>query len=264
MCGKGVPLIEAAICWPEAHYVGCDSNLLQLELAKENARLGGVFSNVSFMYCRSDLPGGVPIKESTVDKIMVDLPFGKQFGSVQGNERLYPYFLCEMARILRVGGRCVLLTSAESEIVLRASLAEIQRGGTTSAKEPGACNGAFKVLYRLPFLLFSKMKARIYVLERTTEGISMPENVYLKSKEALEALKGHDEANKRKWQQVKKGELKEAGHQNEQQWDFDKPTLFVCKLQGNCKRLPWDDGTSWENQWRNSRPLLCTVARQEK
>eukprot|EP00439_Symbiodinium_sp_Y106_P044869 s3766_g5.t1 len=37
MCGKGTLLLEAAIWWPEARYVGCDTDEAQLEACQQNA-----------------------------------------------------------------------------------------------------------------------------------------------------------------------------------------------------------------------------------
>ena len=45
------------------------------------------------------------------------MPFGKQFGSLQTNETVYPRVLAEMARVLRCDGRAVILTSADNQQV---------------------------------------------------------------------------------------------------------------------------------------------------
>merc|ERR1711862_234743 len=53
------------------------------------------------------------------------MPFGKQFGSVSGNESLYPAALAEFARVVRPGGIAVILTSNANSAIMRASLAEV-------------------------------------------------------------------------------------------------------------------------------------------
>jgi hypothetical protein len=37
----------------------------------------------------ASLHGGLPLRAGCVDKLLADLPFGKQHGSVVGNESLY-------------------------------------------------------------------------------------------------------------------------------------------------------------------------------
>ena len=62
---------------------------------------------------------------SIIDKIVTDLPFGKQWSSVQENEVLYPRALAELARVVRCGGTAVVLTSAENMRTMQAALATV-------------------------------------------------------------------------------------------------------------------------------------------
>jgi len=46
-----------------------------------------------------------------VDVIVSDLPFGHRHGDFNKNQSLYPKILTEFARVLKKGGRSVLLTT---------------------------------------------------------------------------------------------------------------------------------------------------------
>lgn len=52
----------------------------------------------------------IPIRDSCVDVIISDMPFGRRSGSYSQNANLYPKFFKECARIIRPGGRIILLT----------------------------------------------------------------------------------------------------------------------------------------------------------
>ena len=53
----------------------------------------------------------LPLRDGSVDVVLCDLPFGRQHGSVDGNMALYPVVLHEITRVLKQGGRAVLLTN---------------------------------------------------------------------------------------------------------------------------------------------------------
>jgi len=164
---------------------------------------------------------------------------------------------------VKQGGKCVFLTSSANEIIVRAALAQVRRGGGNGKAEASSCGDAWDVELRYSFLLFSKMKARIYVLRRTQNTPPPILVACLRCSEALAALRGHAEANATKWKQISSAKCEHDAQnirKSELHWDHDKPTLFVHKLGGGgCNRLPWDDGRSWEIQWRLSRPSLDVV-----
>jgi SAM-dependent methyltransferase len=64
--------------------------------------------------------GALPVLASSVERVVSNLPFGKQVGSHHLNRTLYPAVLQELDRILTPDGRAVLLT--EDKRVLRSAL----------------------------------------------------------------------------------------------------------------------------------------------
>lgn len=76
-------------------------------------------SSVSFL--RGDARH-LPLGRSSVDAVLCDLPFGKRYGTVEENGTLYPLVVKEFRRVLRPGGRVVLLTSQANASTLRQAL----------------------------------------------------------------------------------------------------------------------------------------------
>ena len=56
----------------------------------------------------------MPLPRNSVDVLVCDMPFGKMFGSVEDNKVLYPRMLGEAAKVVKPGGRAVLLTSDDN------------------------------------------------------------------------------------------------------------------------------------------------------
>eukprot|EP00929_Paragymnodinium_shiwhaense_P115930 TRINITY_DN8509_c0_g1_i5.p1 TRINITY_DN8509_c0_g1~~TRINITY_DN8509_c0_g1_i5.p1 ORF type:complete len:218 (-),score=37.93 TRINITY_DN8509_c0_g1_i5:24-677(-) len=111
MCGSGIVLLEAAQCWRHAFYLGFDVEPSQLERSVANTKLlaGHIGRTISIQ--RGDA-SRLPLSSGSVDAVVCDLPFGKQFGSEAVNERLYPAAVREFQRVLRPGtGRVALLTN---------------------------------------------------------------------------------------------------------------------------------------------------------
>lgn len=115
MCGSGALLLEAVLFWPSARYLGLDIAPLQVARARANAEQlqllhqpqtldppadGGGVGRLDARWLR---PGqlllleadvrqhaGVPLDTGVCDRLMCDLPFGKQYGTLEDNLRLYP------------------------------------------------------------------------------------------------------------------------------------------------------------------------------
>jgi 23S rRNA G2445 N2-methylase RlmL len=106
MCGAGTILIERAIWGRYKQLLGGDIRREAVEATLAN--LGNKHKPVEIQ--RWDATNLASIPAGSVDKVGCNLPFGKQIGSKARNERLYGQFLTEMARVLRPGGRMVVLT----------------------------------------------------------------------------------------------------------------------------------------------------------
>jgi 23S rRNA G2445 N2-methylase RlmL len=106
MCGAGTILIERAVWGRYKQLLGGDIRSEAVEVTLAN--LGNKHKPVEIQ--RWDATNLASIAAGSVDKVGCNLPFGKQIGSKAQNERLYGLFLTEMARVLRPGGRMVVLT----------------------------------------------------------------------------------------------------------------------------------------------------------
>ena len=106
MCGAGTIPIERALAGPYRKVIGGDVEESIIRSAKANVDA----SRRSVDLALWDV-SAMPLHDRTVDKIVCNLPFGKQIGSRSENRALYSDFFIEMLRVLKPGGRAVLLTS---------------------------------------------------------------------------------------------------------------------------------------------------------
>ena len=147
-CPMKVPVSAVSLA---GIFIGCDLDDEQLQLAAVNvAGVAKATHGVQLLRGNAALQGGLPLADGSVDKILTDLPFGKQFGSLEENRWLYPRVLMELARVLRVGGLAVLLTNQQNRQVMQEALLD----------------SCWVVEHRRSFRLFVKMDVCIYLLRR--------------------------------------------------------------------------------------------------
>lgn len=104
-CGAATNLVVAAASTPDLRLVALDRSGRALEAARRN--LAPLREPV--LLAQADA-ARLPLPDGSVDRIVANLPFGKRVGSHAGNVELYPQFLRGVGRVLRPGGRAVLLT----------------------------------------------------------------------------------------------------------------------------------------------------------
>jgi tRNA (guanine6-N2)-methyltransferase len=102
-CGAATNLVVAAAMTPGLRLVGLDSSWAALDAARHNV------ASLPCAVVRADA-GSLPLPDSSVDRVVANLPFGKRVGSHATNVDLYPKFLRGLSRVLAPGGRAVLLT----------------------------------------------------------------------------------------------------------------------------------------------------------
>jgi tRNA (guanine6-N2)-methyltransferase len=106
MCGAGTILIERAMAERYTGLWGGDRDAAAIAAARAN--IGPRHQPLSLH--RWDA-GRLPLSDASLDRIVSNPPFGKQMGSPEANRHLYCRFFQEMSRVLRAGGKAVLLTS---------------------------------------------------------------------------------------------------------------------------------------------------------
>ena len=112
MCGAGTILIERANMGRYAQLLGGDRREEALAVA-----LGNVGPRYKPIELRQWDARNLPLDAGSVSAVAVNLPFGKQIGTIEENRALYPAFLREIARVLRPGGRLIALTADERSLV---------------------------------------------------------------------------------------------------------------------------------------------------
>lgn len=117
MCGTGAIPLEGAIEFNSSFYIAGDNNDMAVNRTVNNISHiqkrrtdKGSASGLPIDTVQWDLCN-LPMRTSSVDIIITDMPFGKRMGSRKKNWDLYPSCLREMARVCRPGsGKAVLLT----------------------------------------------------------------------------------------------------------------------------------------------------------
>jgi tRNA (guanine6-N2)-methyltransferase len=114
MCGSGTILIERAEAARYRLLLGGDVEESAVRAAREN--IGPRYKPIELQQWDART---LPLEDDSVSAIITNLPFGKQIGTPEANRTLYPALLAEWVRILRDGGRMVLLTG-DGPLLLRA------------------------------------------------------------------------------------------------------------------------------------------------
>ncbi len=110
MCGAGTILAERALAAPYRALIGGDIEVRAVQAARANLRRVDDAS-VHWWDARR-----LPVRTGVIDALVSNLPFGEQIGSHEENPALYDQVLRQLVRVLKRGGRAVLLTS-EKELI---------------------------------------------------------------------------------------------------------------------------------------------------
>jgi len=111
-CGTGTIPLAVRRRQPTSRVLGTDRDPRALEIAIRNSG-----HEIDLAQAEAE---ALPLPAGSVDRIVANLPFGKQVGTHLGNRSLYPNALAEIARVLTPDGRAVLLT--EDKRLLRSAI----------------------------------------------------------------------------------------------------------------------------------------------
>ena len=111
MCGTATILIERAALGP-ATLIGSDARPRAIEDARMNLQAAQVTANLLQADARR-----LPLRTESVDKLLCNLPWGRRVMSRGSLSYLYEGFVSEMTRVLRPGGKAVLLTTRSGLLV---------------------------------------------------------------------------------------------------------------------------------------------------
>lgn len=104
-CGAGTILIEAALS--RCDVVGGDIDRTAIDAANSNAQA----ADVSIELCEWDAQQ-LPLAAASVDRILCNLPWGREVEVTTQVKALYRQILSQMQQVLAPNGRMVLLTNA--------------------------------------------------------------------------------------------------------------------------------------------------------
>ncbi len=103
-CGSGTILIEGALSGAAAE--GGDLDAEAVAAARANAQAAGVTPTIHEWDARA-----LPLADASVERMVTNLPWGKQIAVDDAIERLYGEICAEIERVLQAGGQAALLTS---------------------------------------------------------------------------------------------------------------------------------------------------------
>ncbi|CAB1417898.1 unnamed protein product [Pleuronectes platessa] len=169
MCGTGAIPLEGALEFTSSFYIAGDNNDMAVNrtvnnichIQRRRADKGSV-SGLPIDTVQWDLCN-LPMRTSSVDIIITDMPFGKRMGSRKKNWDLYPSCLREMARVCRPGtGKAVLLTQDKK----------------CFSKAVSRMGGLWRKLHTV-WVNVGGLHAGVYLLKRTENVFGQtPEDIY--------------------------------------------------------------------------------------
>jgi 23S rRNA G2445 N2-methylase RlmL len=111
MCGSGTLLLERQYAGAYGYILGGDITGERARAARQNlaAQRKDIYQK-AIAVCQWD-GLRLPFADRAIDKVATNLPFGKRIGSNEAIRSLYPAFFAELERVLRMGGRAVVLSS---------------------------------------------------------------------------------------------------------------------------------------------------------
>jgi 23S rRNA G2445 N2-methylase RlmL len=113
LCGSGTILYERRQAGPASCILGGDIEPERVDAARKNVR--GSRKKPGPADSQPDIrqwdARHLPLDDGSVDKVATNLPFGKQLRGAESPAKLYPPVLTELQRVVRPGGRIVLLSS---------------------------------------------------------------------------------------------------------------------------------------------------------
>jgi tRNA (guanine6-N2)-methyltransferase len=151
MCGGATLLIEAALGFGPGRLIGGDISPEALAAARQND--AAARTKIDLMQWDA---GRLPLNSTSVDVLLCNLPFDKKVSYAEGDSGTF--ILEELTRVIRPGGRAVLLTSDREAME---SFLEYGRSSFTCKRRlPLRLRGVEPFLYLLEKTLTPKMDAR--------------------------------------------------------------------------------------------------------
>ncbi len=106
-CGSGTLIIERLAETSAAAVMGVDWDPVALACAVRNFKAARIDRGCRLLLAEG---GRLPLASASVQVVTADLPFGGLIGSHQSNLAYYPLVLSEARRVIRGGGRAVMIT----------------------------------------------------------------------------------------------------------------------------------------------------------